>query len=104
MGAIPGAKLKPQRATQGISLPPIRGAMWSGRLFDGPARLRRGSSAWRAGWTDSPAARTVAIMYLSEPLLDRHDLAVRAGGYVAVGQHAGKHMRRRLELAAQDVG
>jgi len=26
------------------------------RLFDGPARLREGSSAWRAGWTGSPGA------------------------------------------------
>ncbi len=43
-------------------------------------------------------------MYLGEPSLDRHRLAVRAGGHVTEGQHAGKGIRRRLELAAQDVG
>jgi hypothetical protein len=42
-------------------------------------------------------------MYLGEPLFDRHELTVRAGGHVAVGQHAGQRMRRRLELVAQDV-
>ena len=53
MGAIPGANFKPHRATWGTDVPAIRGAMWSGRLCDGPARPRRGSSAWRAGWTGS---------------------------------------------------
>ena len=48
-----------------------------------------------------PAA--VAIMDLGEPLSDWHELAVRASGRVTVGQHAGKHIRRRLELVAQDV-
>ena len=43
-------------------------------------------------------------MYLGEPLFDRHGLAVRAGGHVAAGQHAGKLLRRRLELQAQDIG
>ena len=43
-------------------------------------------------------------MYLGESLFDRHELAVRAGGHVAAGQHAGKHVWRRLELEAQDVG
>jgi hypothetical protein len=38
------------------------------------------------------------------PVLDRYELAVRAGGHVAEGQHAGKDVRRRLELRAQDVG
>ena len=42
-------------------------------------------------------------MYLGEPLFDRHELAVRAGGHVAVGQHAGKLLRRRLKLQAQDL-
>ena len=46
----------------------------------------------------------VAVVYLGEPLLDRHGLAVRAGGHVTEGQHAGKRVRRRLELVAQDVG
>ena len=43
-------------------------------------------------------------MYLGEPPVDRHGLAVRAGGHVAAGQHAGQRVRRRLELEAQDVG
>jgi hypothetical protein len=43
-------------------------------------------------------------VYLGESPLDRHRLAVRAGGHVAVGQRAGKRVRRRLELVAQDVG
>ncbi len=29
-------------------------------------------------------------MYLGEPPFDPHGLAVRAGGHVAVGQHAGE--------------
>jgi hypothetical protein len=43
-------------------------------------------------------------MYLGESLFDRHELAVRAGCHVAAGQHAGKQVRRRLELRTQDVG
>ena len=43
-------------------------------------------------------------MYLGEPPVDRHGLAVRAGRHVAAGQHAGKDIRRGLELQAQDVG
>ena len=43
-------------------------------------------------------------MYLGEPPVDRREFAVRAGGHVAVGQHAGKRIRGRLELQAQDVG
>jgi hypothetical protein len=43
-------------------------------------------------------------MYLGEPLLDRHEFAVWAGGHVAAGQYAGKRVRGRFELAAQDVG
>jgi len=46
----------------------------------------------------------IAVLYLGEPLLDRHNLAVRASTHVAEGQHAGKRVRRRLELVAQDVG
>jgi hypothetical protein len=46
----------------------------------------------------------VAVLYLGEPPLGRHDLAIRAGGHVAEGQHAGKRIRRRLEFEAQDVG
>jgi hypothetical protein len=44
------------------------------------------------------------VLYLGEPLLGRHELAIRAGGHVTGGQHAGKRVRRRLELQAQDVG
>ncbi len=44
------------------------------------------------------------MMYLSESPLDRDDLAVRAGCHVAASQHAGKHVRCRLELEAKDVG
>ena len=43
-------------------------------------------------------------MYLGEPLFDRHELAVWAGGHVDAGQHTGKRVRRRLELSVQDVG
>jgi hypothetical protein len=43
-------------------------------------------------------------VYLGEPLFDRHGLAVRAGGHVAAGQHAGQYIWRRLELQAQNVG
>jgi hypothetical protein len=41
---------------------------------------------------------------LGEPLFGRHGLAVRACCYVAVGQHAGQHLRRGLELQGQGVG
>ena len=61
----------------------------------------------RRGVLDRPAhqvPRAVAVVYLGEPLLDRHEFAVRAGGHVAVGQHAGQRIRRGLELVAQDVG
>ena len=46
----------------------------------------------RRGALDGPAhqvPRAVAVLYLGEPLLDRHGLAVRAGGHVAARQHAG---------------
>lgn len=46
----------------------------------------------------------VAVLYLGEPLFGRHGIAVRAGGHVAAGQHAGQRVRRRVELLAQDVG
>jgi hypothetical protein len=55
-GGHSGAKFKPHRVTRGIALPPARGAMRSGRLCDGPARQRGGSSAWHAGLTGSPGA------------------------------------------------
>ena len=42
-------------------------------------------------------------MYLGEPLFDRHELTVRAGGHVAVGQRARKLLWRRLKLQAQDL-
>ena len=61
----------------------------------------------RRGALDRPAHQVpgaVAVVYLGEPLFDRHEFAVRAGGHVAAGQHAGQCVRRRLELAAQDVG
>jgi hypothetical protein len=37
-------------------------------------------------------------MDLGEPPADRDEFAVRAGGHVAAGQHAGKHVRRGLDL------
>jgi hypothetical protein len=43
-------------------------------------------------------------MDLGESPFDRYKLAGRAGGHVAASQRAGKHVRRRLELQAQDVG
>jgi hypothetical protein len=48
--------------------------------------------------------RAVAVTYLGEPPLDRHGLAVVAGGHVAVGQRAGKRVWCELELEGQDVG
>jgi hypothetical protein len=55
----------------------------------------------RRGALDRPAhqvPRTLAVMYLGEPLFDRHEFAVWAGGHVAAGQYAGKWVRRRFEL------
>ncbi len=46
----------------------------------------------------------MAVLYLGEPLPGRRNLAVRASDHVAEGQHAGKRVRRRLELVAQDAG
>ena len=69
-------------------------------LLDGAKDHRRGAlnrPTHQVGWV-------VAVMDLGESLLDRHDLAVRAGGHVAVGQHAGRRVWRSLELQAQDVG
>ena len=69
--------------------------------------LLDGAEDHRRGALDRPAHQVpwaVAVMYLGEPLLDRHELAVRAGGHVTEGQHAGKRVRRWLELAAQEVG
>jgi hypothetical protein len=43
-------------------------------------------------------------VYLGEPLLDRHELAVRAAGHVAASQNAGRRIRCGVELGAQDVG
>jgi hypothetical protein len=61
----------------------------------------------RRGALDGPAhqvRRTVAVVYLGKPLLDRHGLAVRAGGHVAARQHAGQDVRCRVELRTQDIG
>src|SRR2546421_2711928 len=61
----------------------------------------------RRGALDGPAHQVpgaVAVTYLGEPLFDRHELAVRAGGHVAVGQRVGKLLWRRLKLQAQGVG
>jgi hypothetical protein len=57
---------------------------------------------WIDRLTEVPVA--VAVMDLGESPSGRHEFAVRAGSHVAEGQHAGKYIRRRLELAAQDVG
>jgi len=43
-------------------------------------------------------------VYLGEPLFDRYELTVRAGGHVAVGQRVGKLLWRRFKLQAQGVG
>jgi hypothetical protein len=43
-------------------------------------------------------------MYLGEPPVDRHGLAVRAGGHVAASQHAGRYVRCKVELGTQDIG
>ena len=61
----------------------------------------------RRGALDRPAhqvPRAVAVMYLGEPLLDRHGFAVRAGGHVAARQHAGQYVRCRVEFGVQDIG
>ena len=61
----------------------------------------------RRGAMDGPAHQVpgaVAVMYLGEPLLDRHGLAVRAGGHVAARQHAGQDVRCGVELGTQDLG
>ena len=61
----------------------------------------------RRGTLDGPADEVpgaVAVLYLGESPFGRDGLAVRAGGHVAVGQHAGLRGRGRLELQAQDVG
>ena len=68
--------------------------------LDGAEDHRRGALDWPAD--QMPVA--IAVMDLGESPVDRHELAVRAGGHVTEGQHAGKHLRRRLELQAQDVG
>jgi hypothetical protein len=46
----------------------------------------------------------VAVVYLGEPPVGRHGLAVRASGHVAASQHAGQHVRCRVELGTQDIG
>jgi hypothetical protein len=61
----------------------------------------------RRGALDGPAHQVpwaVAVVYLGEPPVDRHGLAVGAGGHVAASQNAGERVRRGLELGAQDVG
>src|SRR5947208_10772953 len=61
----------------------------------------------RRGALDGPAHQVpgaVAVTYLGEPLLDPHELAVRAGGHVAASQHAGQYVRCRVELGTQDIG
>ena len=61
----------------------------------------------RRGALDGPAHQvpgTVAVVYLGEPPVDRHGLAVRAGGHVAASQHAGQHVRCRIELGTQNIG
>ena len=61
----------------------------------------------RRGALHGPAHQVpcaVAVMYLGEPLLDRHGLAVWAGGHVAASQHAGQYVRCRVEFVAQDIG
>ena len=68
--------------------------------------LLDGAEDHRRGTLDGPAYQVpgaVAVVYLGEPLLDRHGLTIRAGGHVAASQHAGERARRGLELGAQDV-
>ena len=68
---------QPQRATRSISPPPVCGAMRSGRLFHEPARLRGGSSAWRAGWTGTPGALGRSGRVSRRAAADRYGLTVR---------------------------
>jgi len=109
MGAIPGARFKPHWATLGRHVGPsarFRSAdLWGvgGCLMD----LLDCAEDHRRGALDGPAHQVpeaVAVMDLGEPLLDRHGLAVRAGGHVAARQHAGQDVRCRVELGAQDIG
>jgi hypothetical protein len=79
------------------------GLMRFRRLCREPARLRGGSSAWHAGLTAHDVPGAVAVMDLGKSPLDRHQLAVRAGGHVTAGQHTRKHVRGRLELETQDI-
>jgi hypothetical protein len=61
----------------------------------------------RRGALDGPAHQVpgaVAVVYLGEPPVDPHRLAVRAGGHVAARQHAGQYVRCRVELGTQDAG
>jgi hypothetical protein len=46
----------------------------------------------------------VAVTDLGESPIDRDELAVRGSCHVAEGQRAGKHVRYKLELEAQNVG
>jgi hypothetical protein len=69
--------------------------------------LPDGAQDHRSGALDRPAHQVpwiIAVMYLRKPPFGRHELAVRAGGHVALGQRAGKGIRCRLELGTQDVG
>jgi hypothetical protein len=43
-------------------------------------------------------------VYLGEPLLDPHGLAVRTGGHTAARQRARQHVWCRGELGTQDIG
>jgi len=61
----------------------------------------------RRGALDRPAHQVpwaVAVLYLGEPLFDRHEFTVRAGGHVTASQNAGQRVWRGIELQAQDVG
>ena len=69
-------------------------------LFDHAKDHRRGA-------LDRPAHQVpwaVAVLYLGEPLFDRHEFAVRADGHVTASQNAGQRVWRGIELQAQDVG
>ena len=69
--------------------------------------LLDGAEDHRCGALDGPAYQmpgALAVVYLGEPLFDRHEFAVRAGGHVAASQDTGQHVRRGIELPAQDVG
>ena len=55
---------------------------------------------------DGPAHQVswaVAVVYLGEPPFDRHGLAVRLVGHVAVRQNAGQDARCRVEFGTQDL-